>query len=66
MDDISDMIKMLSDQADVHERNGGCVGLPFCASCRAAALLKNDMNTLVAQAWVDSQKPGTVVLRIRK
>lgn len=63
MDDISDMIRMLSDQADVHERNGGCVGLPFCVSCRAAVLLKNDMNTLVAEAWIEMQETGTKVFR---
>lgn len=59
--DESDLIPMLVEQAMVHERNGGCVGLPACASCRAAALLRNDMKTLVAQAWIDGQEPGTVV-----
>lgn len=62
MDDITDMIQALTDQARVHERNGGCVGLPYCASCRAAVLLHEKMNIAVAEAWINTQEPGTVVL----
>lgn len=62
MSDVSDMIQNLIDQAQVHERNGGCVGLPFCASCRAAVLLNNQIDIPVAEAWIDSQETGTVVL----
>lgn len=61
MDDIKDMIQALTDQARVHERNRNCVGLPYCASCRAAVLLQEDMNIPVAEAWINAQEPGTVV-----
>ena len=64
--DMKDMEKLLADQALVHERNGGCVGLPFCVSCRASVLLNNGMDVVVAEAWINTQPAGTVVLVERK
>lgn len=62
MDDIKDMVQAMVDQARVHDRNPGpCMGLPYCVSCRAAVLLKNKMETVVAEAWIQAQEPGLVV-----
>jgi hypothetical protein len=59
--EFADAVSMLIEQSEVHIRNGSCIGLPFCVSCRASALLNNGLNTLVAEAWINSQAPGTVV-----
>lgn len=66
MDNIADMISLVIDQSEVHTRNGGCVGLPFCVSCRSSALLNNDMSIPVAEAWINAQEPGTVVYWTKK
>lgn len=64
-EDVGRMLELVRDQARVHDRNKkagvACIGLPYCASCRAAVLLKNDMSTGLAEAWIATQPEGAVV-----
>ena len=55
------MMQQLEAQARVHDDGRKCVGLPFCASCRCATLIKNEYDITVAEAWINAQEPGTVV-----
>jgi len=54
------MIRLLEQQAQVHDRQP-CCGLPLCAACRAAALLQHDLDIEASEQWIDQQPTGTVV-----
>ncbi len=56
-----EMMRMVTDQAKTHEKNVDveCVGLPFCAACRAVVLIRHHFNIEQAEKFINNQPEGT-------